>query len=435
MSTILDSAAEFQARVNELGFGDFLDKMKELNIKSFAELATSTDWAPGSGNSEVFLNDVVVPVLGDKNHIQKNTLRRLFLESYTLFAGDLKARTEQRGEDVPMKLPNVERESRFSALQARLPGTTLTGELEPSTRLVDLAHSMFEDNVVRYLDWQVLTKRSDEILGKAKEERTWKPNAQGQIVEKTEHKDDPANVSTDYLLHCALRRRSLAMDLANLMSFETHELWVGTLMDVITQDPPPGYERAGLNQVRFADQEIWKRAAQECRDGVRPKLNNRPLELAFKKLMYSPEVRLHLLPLRGSASSSSRSSSSALPPAPAQQQARSAREQQLEREVANMKRKRENDNDGRKNGTPTGTEARATARARTGPCRPASRARATRRRMDSPSASTSTSRGAQVPKTAAVATRACMSAPSLSVKVRTHSANTAVEAVVAARAG
>lgn len=344
MSTILDSTAEFSARAVELGLGEQVAKMKDLNIKSFADLATSTDWAPGSGHSEVFINDVVVPILGDKDHLLKNCLRRLFLESFTLFAGDLKARTEHRGEDVPLKLPTIERESRFRALQARLPGTTLTGELEPSTRLIDLAHAMFEDNVVRYIEWPALTKRSDEILGKTKDERVLKLNAAGQIVEKNVAADDPANLSTDYLLHCALRRRSLALDIANLMAFETHELWVGVLMAVLTQDPPPGYERAGLSQVRFADQELWKRAAPECRDGVRPRLGARPLETAFKMLMYSPEVRLLLLPLRGSGASSSRSSA-----APQQVASRSTREQQLEREVASLKRERETDNAGKGN--------------------------------------------------------------------------------------
>ena len=341
MSTLLDSAVEFAARATELGLDEFLPKMTALNVKCFADLATMTDWTPGGGNPEAFFTDLVIPILDSREHVKKNTLRRLFIESFTLFAGDLKSRTENRGEEAPRKLPDIERESRLKALKLRLgPGVMIKNDLEPSSRLIDLAHSMYEENVVRHLDWQVQTKRPSEIQGNAKEEKIWKPNSKGLIQEFTEIHDNPANLTSDFMLRCVLQRRSVALDIANLVSYEIHELWASTLLDILVSEPPPGHENVNLNQLRYADQKLWERADNLCRDGVRPKLGKRPLETAFTDLMFSPEIRLLLLPLRPAATLSSSSRSSAFGSAPmAPQRERSQREEQLEREVANLKRK------------------------------------------------------------------------------------------------
>ena len=52
--------------------------------------------------------------------------------------------------------------------------------MDPSHRLLDLAHDLYEENVVRFLDCSVLTKRDQELIGQ-KEEKHW----QGRLGEAT----------------------------------------------------------------------------------------------------------------------------------------------------------------------------------------------------------------------------------------------------------
>ena len=74
-------------------------------------------------------------------------VRRLFFESYSMTAADMRQRTERRDDDPPRRLAAAERASRYDAQVARLsPALTLTGELEPSYALVDLVQDMFDNN-------------------------------------------------------------------------------------------------------------------------------------------------------------------------------------------------------------------------------------------------------------------------------------------------
>ena len=104
----------------------------------------------------------------------------------------------------------------------------MEGECDPSHKLVDLAHKMFEENTVNYLAWQHQTKRSAE-LSDTKQESIWKPDSSGhvKVVDETIVLD--ARTDTDYLLRCALWRRAMAMDIANLCSFELLESWTTIL--------------------------------------------------------------------------------------------------------------------------------------------------------------------------------------------------------------
>ena len=62
-----------------------------------------------------------------------------------LSVADLRRRTEPKTHDAMD-------ESRRDVLEKKLNGLTLTGELDPSHRLVNLAYQMCEKNVVVYLD-------------------------------------------------------------------------------------------------------------------------------------------------------------------------------------------------------------------------------------------------------------------------------------------
>ena len=64
-------------------------------------------------------------------------LRRLFFESYTLAAADMRSRLDRKDCDEPRRLAQAERASRHASQVTRLNSLDLTGELEPSHALID----------------------------------------------------------------------------------------------------------------------------------------------------------------------------------------------------------------------------------------------------------------------------------------------------------
>ena len=157
-----DSQVEFARRVSDLGLGEKMDSFVKNGVKCFADLAFSSDYIQHGPNSELFTKDLVVPILGSDSSPLRPALRRLFVESHTLAAADLKRRVDPGVQEANPRLPQVKREKRRSDLEKRLPGVFMDGENDPSHKLLDFAHKMFEENTITYLAWQHLTKRSAE---------------------------------------------------------------------------------------------------------------------------------------------------------------------------------------------------------------------------------------------------------------------------------
>jgi len=114
------------------------------------------------------------------------------------------------------------------------------------------------------------------------------------------------DLSSDLRLRFALQRRGLALDMANLCAYETHELLIQIYMDCLLVTPPPGYSRPSYTQIKRAVEMLWRRIAQVCRKGVRITAGQTPpFQEALARLIYDPEFRLYLMPLPSSSSSSS----------------------------------------------------------------------------------------------------------------------------------
>ena len=147
-------------RVKELGLGDSYEELKRFGYATFGRLAFASTFAPGVSDGALLENDLVIKVLGASSHPDACVLRRLFYEAHTLVAMDLRRTVDSRDDDQPRKLPTSEREARRKTLQAKIPGVTLEGELDPSNRLQDLAHDMFDQNVLRHIDWRTAPKET-----------------------------------------------------------------------------------------------------------------------------------------------------------------------------------------------------------------------------------------------------------------------------------
>lgn len=289
----LDSAAVFQRRLVELKLSHLTNQFTERGWDSMGAFAFSCAHAPGSSDDTSFINEVVIPILGDPGHVMKPQLRRLFFEAFTMAALDVQRRASPSDEvDKPKKLPAPERLSRLRVLRSRLVGLSIEDDLEPSDALVDKFNSMKEDGVLRWVPWEELNTRVDEVLNvkKVKEFHTT-PDGFLKTVEKDS--EDPADIASDLKLRTALQRRGIAMELAHLTSFEAHEKYVVWLFKEMSRKAMTGFHPVSTNQILEVDKEVFSKLADQTRAGLDVNLDNTyVLSALLETIIIDPRINL-----------------------------------------------------------------------------------------------------------------------------------------------
>eukprot|EP00971_Amphidinium_carterae_P145401 2881297-Amphidinium_carterae.1 len=61
----------------------------------------------------------------------------------------------------------------------------------------------------------------------------------------------------------ALSRRAAALDLANVMRIEDHQVLMRMLLRELQRQPPPGYNPVTHDQLQRADKEAWHIASEK----------------------------------------------------------------------------------------------------------------------------------------------------------------------------
>jgi hypothetical protein len=165
----LDSKHVFEARLLALNLADLLPALRREGWDTLGNFAFACNFTPG-GDDQVFVQGVLTPILGQQPTPRAAAVRRLFVEAYTAATYDLKTKHERTSEDVPRRLPLVERAARLEALNNRLnPALHVSGDLEPSYALVDLAAHMADEGILRYVPWEDRGKRESEVIGRKKD--------------------------------------------------------------------------------------------------------------------------------------------------------------------------------------------------------------------------------------------------------------------------
>ena len=96
----LDSSAVFAQRLVELGLEDLGEAFELNGWETLGNFAFAVNYAPGTGADELpFINEVVIPLLGDANSPRKTALRRLYFEAYTAAAADVQRRITKTDDD------------------------------------------------------------------------------------------------------------------------------------------------------------------------------------------------------------------------------------------------------------------------------------------------------------------------------------------------
>ena len=231
-----------------------------------------------------------------------SAFRRLFYEAFTLAAQDIKSRLDRGDDAAPRRIPGPERNQRYVNLQNRLVGVVIQDDAEPSDALVDTFCEMFESNRLRWVQWEKLTKKDDDV-GSKKADPVVRPDKSNVLKLEHDVVEDDADMSTDLMLRFALQRRAIAMDMAFILRYEVSERWHDHLFRHRLRKAPPGFMRMTQNQLEEADKALFSHMSRACRGGIVPRADGaRPLDTALVTAMESAEVSFFILPRQASSS-------------------------------------------------------------------------------------------------------------------------------------
>eukprot|EP00435_Cladocopium_sp_Y103_P058259 s502_g20.t1 len=284
------------------------------DVKSSYAFSVSTN--PAQITDDDFDNKVSVPLLGAANAAEASLLRRLLFESYTLTATELKRKADNSESDGPKKLPIQEIATRFTALEKKLQPLKIESVLEPSHSLVNSLAQCADDGRLRYIEWSKCTSRSAE-LNSLKEQpnlKVWRADASGTIKQSEAEANLKCEVSTELDVMNAMRRRGVAYEIANLMSFEKHELIVNHLFAELQREPLDGYKKLSLGQLSAADREIHVKLAEKTRAGLPlGPAGELPLDQYIEGVLALPAVMWLLMPKQKGAAAEKPSQPAAAP--------------------------------------------------------------------------------------------------------------------------
>ena len=295
----LDSVPVFETRLAELDLLQFRDAFESKGWTTLGKFAFAASYQVVVASEDVFQKSLVQPITnnGDGTSVHSAAVRRLFFEAYTQAASEMNMRLSRPDDDHrPRKLPGPERAARLKAIKAELIGLDIEGDLEPSDGLVDRFHDMLETGKLLWLEWELLGRFDQETQGIKKDPQF--SCVGGYLRERVEYSVDRTDLSTDLNLFNALHRRGIAMQVARLVSCDVHKKIVKPLMQEYNRPPFLKHAAVALEQVRGADQEIFRRLAQESRAGLgmdqtgKPKLdalvpgilNERGVQTALQQL-------------------------------------------------------------------------------------------------------------------------------------------------------
>ena len=128
--------------------------------------------------------------------------------------------------------------------------------------------------------------------------KVWKADSSGAIRATSKEPTMSAVLTTELDVHHALRRRGVAYEVAQAMSFEVHERIINYFFFELKKEPMEGFAQVTLQQVAAADRELHVRLAEATRGGFRNgPAGELPLDLHVQTILDGPELKWLLMPL------------------------------------------------------------------------------------------------------------------------------------------
>lgn len=303
MAGLVDSEAHFESRAVEYGVpAAFLQALRREGISTIGHLAFAV-FRPGAEFNE---REFDTWAQGINNNVPLTmgaaaAVRRLHYECEVIMTSTIRSTVETLDTSTPKAIPFAEKAARMDQIRTRLQGLNIFGAGEPSHALLDECAHQFETRVLKYLEPARCTSRENDITA-GRTDKKLKLDA-GSLSIKESRTVPDETVSTTYHLAACLRRRGIAYDFANLISFRSHELYVETLLRHLSLEPPPSFQAVTLTQVMRADKEVFTYLAHHVPD-IRPDaLDVCPLDGALENALKDYNTAFHLLPLPKASSS------------------------------------------------------------------------------------------------------------------------------------
>ena len=316
---LVDSQAAFSLHCDKIDGTGWLKRIMSRNsLRTFSDLgfAVGTPQTPATqADFDLFCGNI-------NGHTEMTIseaarVRRLHFEACTLIIAHTKQQVSlDASAEGSRKLPVAEKQARLLQQQERLTGVSLTGELQPSFALIDLAASMLETNAVIWISPSRCSKRESEIQMSVTKEKSTVVAVEQQTLKITTP-DDVVKVdhSTELQLQWALQRRGVALDQCRLVDWDVHQKWLHYLLGLMTKPVPDGYSKIRMDQLLKADKELFLVMAQEIQQsGERLSDTPSPMNVSMQKLMTDPRITMHLLPVPNSLARASASTTATPPP-------------------------------------------------------------------------------------------------------------------------
>ena len=299
-SSTLDSTAAFEDRARAFGLEQWLlDKLKAQHLNTFGSFAFSVAHNPQVQNDKPFVDFMQAIAETELEPRQLAVLRRLFFESHTLALADVRMRVESSPDPMAAsrRLPAAERLARQEAQQKRLGGVIFNPDTIPSNHLVDTFVEMLEHNTLQYVKPEQCTSRAQEVSA-VKKDPTIATDSQGMLKLSSKSSDVVCEANSELKLRAAFQRRSLAMDLSGIASFDVVEPWVQFLFSQLIREQPKGFAKITLQQLVDCDKQLFIMASHHTLGKIQGTPGgDKPLDEAIKTLKVSHEILQYLSPL------------------------------------------------------------------------------------------------------------------------------------------
>ena len=222
MAGYAESNASFKHRAKQIQLtDDHIQALHDNDIRCFNHLAFSVNGQPGQLDGERFQNlvDIICP-RGASLGVQAS-LKQLAYEALTVAVAAIKQRVETPDE-VAKKLPPQEKDQRLQVLKSKITGFHVSGDYEPGHVVIDAFAGMLDEGVLKVYPLSKCISREQELQSiKADKQVILLENQQLQI--KPRGAELIADLGNELRVHLAFVRRGLALDMANLASYEIHD--------------------------------------------------------------------------------------------------------------------------------------------------------------------------------------------------------------------
>ena len=256
-SSILDSEATFIQQAEDAGLTQpWVDALKASSLATFAKLAFAVT-SPGTVATDEQVNRFLNTLRAGApaTIAELSAFKRILFESQTLMMHSFKAAA--KGEDpAPKRMAQPERDARLERQREHLRGLEIKGPLEPAHALYDLCAAMIERTEVSYINPNRCLSRQQELMGSKPEKEIQLDATKTSLIVKEQQSHSEISISSDLALYQALQRRTLAMDLTGLASYEVMRKWVDRLFSLYAQAPTQA-------QLLRADRQAFVRISEQ----------------------------------------------------------------------------------------------------------------------------------------------------------------------------